>query len=122
MERRGRIGGRKDLVGAVAVPACRRGGISGLQGQGMHAGVVAFGQALVTTGAVDRLGGDIVIGMFVRHVAVATGAGVGAVGRGFQPGGVHVERLGLAVGIGLGEGLVLVAKEAIAVLRGFGCL
>ena len=64
----------------VAVLAGGGIGVARLQGQTMHAGIVAFGLLLVAGDAMDGLQPDIVVGMLFRDVGMATDAGIGFVG------------------------------------------
>ena len=78
-----------------------RTGITALHGSAMDACAVTLGLALVTRAAIDQLGRDVVVRMFLRKVRVTTGAGVGLVRRGgelrgineqgdFLPGGIRL--------------------------------
>ena len=77
---------------------------------------VALRLPFVALAAVHRLGSDIVIGVLLREVRMATDAGIGLVRRGGQFGGVDKQRDLLTRGIGLSERLVRMAFQAGAVL------
>lgn len=85
--------------------------------QAMHAGPVTFGLFFMTSRAFRGFGGDIVVRMFEGNIAVATGAGIGAMHRSGQFGFIHKQPDGFAGGVGLVESLVGVAVEAGAVLN-----
>ena len=120
MQRRRRGGGRQDRVAVVAVAAGRRALLPLGQGQAVDAGAVALGLLLVAPLAVDRLAGDVVVGVLVRDVGVAARAGVGLVDGGRELGHIHEQGDLLAGGVGLGQRLVRVTVQAGAVLDRLG--
>ncbi len=116
-----RLGGirRQDGMGAVAVGTgggmVRAGRDAVAAGCGMNAGGVSEGRLDVAAGAIHRLGGEMVVGMLVGDVVVATGAGVGAMDGGGECCGINEKGEHAAGGVGGSEGFVAVAIETIAV-------
>jgi hypothetical protein len=102
-------------VRIMAILAGRGVVVAGFKGQAVDAGVVAFGMARVADGAIDGLERNVVVGMTGGGVCMATDARIGAVNGGGEPGLVNEQRDDPAVGIGLGERIVAVAIETIAV-------
>lgn len=75
------------------------------------AGVLIAG-LLVAGGAVDGLGGDIIVGMFRRDVGMATYTGVGRMNAAAEFGPVNEQRDEFAGGVGLAKAIIRVAFEA----------
>ena len=65
---------------AVAIGTARRVELTVGQGQTMNAGPIGFGLVLVASCTVNRFGEDLVVGMLVGDVRVATGTTVGVMG------------------------------------------
>ncbi len=86
----------------------------------MSAGLVGIGLVRVARGTIDRLGGQIVVRVFGGQVSVATHARVRAVDRVGIFAGIDEQRNGFALRVCLGQGLVRVAFETVAVRRGLG--
>ena len=78
----------------------------------MDAQTITFRFLFVALGAIDRLGGDIVVGMFGGDVGMATGAGIGAVNRGHQFGHINVQGYFSSGGVGRRQSFVGMAIEA----------
>ena len=112
--RAGRLG-RDDIVLPMAVDA--RGGalFTRLDREGMGAALVGVRLVRVAEGAIDFLRGDVVVGMFGRDVRVAAHARVGPV-RGFHMHGIIDEKgHGLPQRISLGQGVVGMTLQTVAV-------
>ena len=115
VERRRGGSGRQNIMRTVAI---RAGGgvlVARLARQAVNAGAVTFALLLVTTGAIDRRHGPVVVGMRCGDVRMATDAGVGFVDRGGESGLVHKQRNCPARGVGGGQRFVGMAIQAIAV-------
>ena len=117
MQRRQQRTRRDDFMGVVAVLAGGGIRVAGFQSQAMHTGGVTLRLLRMTTGAIDRLGSNIVIRMFFRKVGVATGAGVGPMNRRREFGRINKQRNRLARRIGYRERFVRMTIQAIAVFQ-----
>src|SRR5690349_17640266 len=80
--------------------------------QAVDAGRVFFSLRRVTAPAIDRFGGNIVIGMFGSEVGMATGARIGFVSGRQESGGVNEQRERLSRGIGLEKRLIGMTIQA----------
>jgi hypothetical protein len=101
----------------VAVAARGRIIVSGFQGEAMHAGGEAFGLPGVATPTVHQSHGFVIIGMFGGDIRMTTDAIVGFVCGQFQLRRIDEQGNRLAGGIGLEQGVIPVAIEAITVLH-----
>jgi hypothetical protein len=94
------------MIERVAVNATGRAGSPQGMADAVDAGRVFTGLSRVTVPAIDRFGGDIVIGVLCGEVVMATGAGIGFVSRSQELGRVNKQRKRLSRGIGFEKGLV----------------
>ena len=117
INRRGRRIAGNHLVRIVTILARRRVGVAGLKRQAMNARVETFGLPHVTSRAVHRCHRLVVVGMFIGDIRVTVDAGIRRVRGSRQPGLVHKQRKYFAGGVGLGERVVAVTIEAVAVLQ-----
>lgn len=103
------------VVERVAINATGRARGPELMAYSVNAGRVIPGLRLVTTAAVDRLGGDIVVRVFGGQISMATGAGVRFVDISAKSGFIYKQRDCLAGGVGFKERFVRMTLEAGAV-------
>ena len=68
-------------MAVMAIAAGRRSLLTARCREAMHAQAVTLRLLFMTLGAIDWLGGDIVIGMFGRNIGMATCARISAVNR-----------------------------------------
>ena len=66
-----------------------RAGITVLSRMGVHARTVARGLTFMTNAAIDGFGGNIIVGMLICQVGMATGASVGMMSGGGEFGCVY---------------------------------
>lgn len=86
------------------------------QCQSMSAGTIGIRLRFMAPGAVDRLGGDLVVGMILRDIGVAAGTTIGSVNRGANPFLIYVEQNTLSGGVCLVQILIGVTIHASTIL------
>jgi hypothetical protein len=84
----------------------------------MHTLSVSGGLRSVTRTAIHRLGGELVVRMFISKISVATDTGIGAMRREREFGGIHEQGNLAAGGRGFGERVVRVTIQTLAVRGG----
>ena len=83
----------------------------------MHTRAVTDGLAFVALTTLDGFGGEVVVGMFVGEIAVATDARIGAMRGVGQLGLIHKEENLFSGSVGLRQGFVRVTIQTITVLQ-----